>query len=100
MARARRLLLSLTLLAACDTKGEATTTQPTPATPPSSTLDAEIVETAITATTVQKIKVRVDGKGGIEKQSVYHDKADAIPKPVLELAKTRWPGATIRHYET
>jgi hypothetical protein len=98
-----RLLLPLTLLLACDSKGSTATTEPTDASPkpaPTAALDREIVETAITATTVQKLKVRVDAEGSIVKQSVYHDKAEAIPKAVLDLARTRFPDATIAYYET
>jgi hypothetical protein len=99
------LLLPLALALACAPKGPTGgTTPPTDASAPppttSAALDAEIVQTAISATTVHKMKVRVDAKGGIVKQSVYHDKADALPAAVTELAKTRFPGATVRHYET
>jgi hypothetical protein len=104
MSRAS-LLLPLALLLACTPKGSTGTTpptEPTVASPAgtSAALDAEIVETAITAANVQKMKIRVDATGGIVKQSLYHDKADALPAAVLELAKTRFPGAPIKHYET
>jgi hypothetical protein len=106
MSRAS-LPFALALLLACGPKGAGTTTPQAggagtsaPASAPAAALDAEIVKTAITATTVEKLKIRVDADGGIVKQSVYHDKADALPAPVLELAKTRFPNATVRHYET
>lgn len=98
------LLVPLALLLACGPKGSEGTTPPTDgaAAPVAATaaLDAEIVETATNATTVHKMKIRVAADGSIVKQSVYHDKADALPPAVLELAKTRFPNATIRHYET
>lgn len=98
------LLLSLAVLFACGPKGSGGTTPPTdgavtPATP-TAALDREIVETAITAANVQKVKIRVDASGGIVKQSLYHDQQSAIPAKVLELAKTKFPSGTIRHYET
>jgi hypothetical protein len=58
------------------------------------------VKTAISATTVQKAKIRVDASGGIVKQSLYHDQASAIPAKVLELAKAKFPSGAIRHYES
>jgi hypothetical protein len=97
------LLLPLALLLACTPKGSTGTTPPTEPTPAggaAAALDAEIVQTALTASKVEKMKIRVDAKGGIVKQSVYHDKADALPAAVHELAKTRFPNATILHYET
>jgi hypothetical protein len=99
------LLFPLALLLACGPKGTGGTTPPTDAaTPapaaPTAALDGEIVKTATVAANVQKIKIRVDAEGGIVKQSLYHDKADALPAKVLELAKTRFPSGTIRDYET
>lgn len=99
------LLFPLVLLLACGPKGSGGTTPPTdgattPPAPPTAALDAEIVRTAAAAANVQKLKVRVDADGGIVKQSLYHDKADALPAKVIEAAKTRFPNATIRHYET
>lgn len=95
------LLPMLAVLVACGPKPSAPTTPPDDATATAAAaLDGEIVETAINATTVQKMKVRVDGSGSIVKQSVYHDRQGSIPAPVLELAKSRFPGATVRHYET
>jgi hypothetical protein len=107
MSRAALLLVPLASLLACGPKGsggEGTTppggTTTPPPTPAAAALDAEIVKTAIVATKVEKMKVRVDAEGGIVKQSLYHDKADALPTAVTELAKTKFPGATVRHYET
>jgi hypothetical protein len=102
MVRAR-LLLPLTLLLACDSKGSAATAQPTDtssSTVPAAALDGEIVDTAISAKTVHKMKVRVDAEGDIVKQSVYHDLADAIPQPVLDAARARFPDATVLYYES
>lgn len=105
MSRASLLLFPLALALACTPKGSAGTTPPTePAVAPaggaSEALDAEIVQTAITADNVHKMKIRVDANGGLVKQSVYHDEASALPAAVLELAKARFPGAPIRHYES
>lgn len=99
------LLFPLALLLACGPKGSGGTTPPptdgaTTAPAPSAALDSEIVRTAITASQVDKLKVRVDADGGIVKQSIYHHQADALPAKVLEAAKTRFPNATIRYYET
>ena len=100
------LLFPLALLLACGPKGSGGTTPPTegqattPTAAPVAALDAEIVKTATEAANVKKMKIRVDAGGGIVKQSLYHDKADALPAAVLELAKTRFPNATILHYET
>jgi len=99
------LLLPLVLILACGPKGSGGTTPPTDggtttSAAPSAALDNEIVRTAITATKVEKMKVRVDADGGIVKQSLYHGQADALPAKVLEAAKARFPNATVRHYET
>lgn len=108
------LLLPLAVLLACGPRGSEGTRPPSDgaasdgaasdgaAAPGAATaaLDAEIVETATNATTVHKLKIRVAADGSIVKQSVYPDKADALPPAVLELAKTRFPNGTIRHYET
>jgi hypothetical protein len=98
-------VLPLALLLACGPKGSGGTTVPTDTAPttnaaPAAVLDGEIVSTAITAADVQKIKIRVDADGGIVKQSLYHGEASALPAKVLELAKTRFPSGTVRHYET
>lgn len=102
----RASLLPLALLLACTPKasgGEGTTpptaSAPTPAAAPAA-LDAQLVQTATTAATVSKMKIRVDATGAIVKQSVYHDDTQAIPAAVLELAKTRFPGAPIVHFES
>lgn len=98
------LVLPLALLLACGPKGSGTTvptdTAPTINAAPAAVLDGEIVHTAISAADVQKVKIRVDADGGIVKQSLYHGEASALPTKVLELAKTRFPGSTVRHYET
>lgn len=99
------LVLPLALLLACGPKGSGGTNVPTDTAPtgeaaPAAALDGEIVRTAITAADVQKVKIRVDADGGIVKQSLYHGQASALPAKVLELAKTRFPGGTVRHYET
>lgn len=98
------LVLPLALLA-CGPKGSGGTANPTDAAPtinaaPAAVLDGEIVHTASTAADVKKMKIRVDADGGIVKQSLYHGEAGALPPKVLEAAKARFPGATIRHYET
>lgn len=100
-------LVSFVLLLACTPKGsggEGTTppthASPTPTTDPIAALDSEIVKTGTTATTVSKLKIRVDATGGIVKQSLYHDDAAAIPAAVIELAKQRFPGASIVQFET
>ena len=104
------LSLPVALLLACTTSAATTegTTPPTSASAaatadpaaPAAALDAEIVKTASTAPNVEKIKIRLDAQGGVVKQALYHDQADVIPAAVLELAKTRFPKATITGYET
>ncbi|MCX4247266.1 acetyl-CoA carboxylase biotin carboxylase subunit family protein [Paraliomyxa miuraensis] len=105
-----RLWLPTVLLLACTTN--ATTTEGT--TPPSGSaaaatadgaapahaLDAELVQTATAASKVEKVKLRVDAQGNLVKQALYHDDAASIPAPVIELAKSKWPKATITRYET
>lgn len=104
----RCTVLPLAFVLACTTT-TATTEDTTPPTPsgaamttadPVAALDAEIAKTASTATTVEKLKIRLDAQGGIVKQALYHDQADVIPAAVLELAKSRFPKATITGYET
>lgn len=101
--------LPLALLLACGPKGSGGTTPPTetappspaaPAAAPAAALDGEIVRTATTAADVQKLKIRVDADGNIVKQSLYHGQADALPAKVHELAKTRFPGGKVLHFET
>ncbi|MCH9684175.1 MAG: hypothetical protein K0V04_22270 [Deltaproteobacteria bacterium] len=107
MSRVRRSL-PLLLLCACATSGAATegSTAPTAgsaaaaAAGPSSALDAEIIETAATATTVHKMKLRVDGDGNVVKLAVYHDAADSVPQAVRDLAAERFAGSPVTHYET
>lgn len=50
--------------------------------------------------TVERMKVRVDDKGAITKQSVYHGDRSAIPQVVLDLAEKTFPGSRPRRYET
>ncbi len=112
MPRARRLLPLLLLLAACTTATETTdaaTRSPDSAAAvaedgaPGGTaavLDADITQTAATAKTVEKMKIRLSADGTVLKQSVYHDAADSIPEAVKALASTKFPKATITGYET
>ncbi|MFV8754478.1 PepSY domain-containing protein [Nannocystaceae bacterium ST9] len=97
-------LLACISMLACTPRGTTSTATPCDTSKEhaaaAAALDAEIVTTAIQADRVLKMKVRVDAQGNIVKQSVYHDKADALPKPVLEAAEARFPGATVLHYET
>lgn len=104
------LLPSLALLLACTTSGAASegTTPPASASSattasgatPAAALDVELVETATTAPKVEKMRIRVDAQGTVVKQALYHDQASVIPAAVMELAKTRFPKATVIGYET
>jgi uncharacterized membrane protein YkoI len=88
---------------------ETTTPTPTAAVdtadtaPPQKTatvIDREIVETAMAAGKVDKMKIRVDAEGTIVKQSLYHDDSARIPEAVRTLAETKFPGAKVIQYET
>lgn len=109
MLRARSLL-PLALCCACTTSAANTeeTTPPSGANQAAATVDAaggaafdaEIVQTAISASTVDKMKVRLDGDGNLLKQTVYHDDAASIPEVVKALAKEKFPQAPVTGYET
>jgi hypothetical protein len=101
-------VLSMLVLSAC---GTSTATTPVSDTPTSASaapmvaeasagLDAEIVETAITAPKLDKMKVRVDATGALVKQSLYHYDATAVPKAIRDLAAQQYPESTPVRYET
>jgi hypothetical protein len=108
---ARVVLPWALLLLGCGTSAATTPATETPqAVPPTTAsadtvaraagLDAEIVETAAAATKVDKMKVRVEDDGQIVKQSLYHFDANAIPKPVRDLAASEYAESTPVRYET
>ncbi len=71
-----------------------------PAAPAAQTLEPAVVEAAMHATHVEKIKIRVDSRGAIVKQAAYHDNAAAVPDIVKTKAGEVYPGSKILHYET
>lgn len=96
------MVFSLSL--ACE---RAATTTPEPATTAtgsgaaaSSSLDAELVAIARKQGVAQKAKLRVDGSGNLQKQSLYHSDAAAVPEAARALVEKRWPGAKVRGYES
>lgn len=94
------MVFSLSL--ACE---RAATTTPEPAAGTAAnavggSLDAELVAIARTKDVAQKAKLRVDGSGNLQKQSLYHSNADAVPEAARALVAKRWPGATVRGYES
>lgn len=97
-------LSSLFLLGAC--ASAPSPTNPTPATPAAASvasgggLHPELARVAVSADNVEEFELRLDAKGQLVKQAVYHDDASAITEAVLAKTRELYPGATITHYET
>ena len=102
------LILTL-LVAGCATAPEGATQTPTA--PPARSMSPDvgassgglheaIARAAITAKTVEEFEFRLDERGALVKQAVYHDDASAISDAVKAKALELFPGATISDYET
>src|SRR5690606_7748679 len=63
-------------------------------------IDPAFVQEATKRSGVWRSKVHVRPDGGMTKLSLYHRDREAIPAPVLATAQDRFPGGTIRSYET
>lgn len=106
----RRCALALLPLAL----GCSTATDGTPKSPQTSTsattnadvavsasgLHEAVAQAAMTAKTVEEFEFRLDDRGALVKQAVYHDNASAISEAVKAKAMEVFPGATIESYET
>lgn len=63
-------------------------------------MDPTLVQAAMGASKIDKIKLRIDEDGSFVKQAVYHDNAAAIPEVVKAKALEVFPGAKIVFYES
>ncbi|MBX7083771.1 MAG: hypothetical protein K1X88_31465 [Nannocystaceae bacterium] len=104
---AARLLLLLCIVPtslACRPAGTtAATTTPGGGEPSASTsaaIDPDLVAIARRPGVAIKAKLRVDASGALQKQSIYHRDAQAIPESVRSKTLARWPDAAIVRYES
>lgn len=98
------ILLALALPLGCH-HAKPTTATPGDATPTtvagaSAGIDAELVSLAAKPGNAIKFKLRVDERGAVVKQSLYHNDATAVPAEVRTKAEQRWAGGSIVRYET
>lgn len=109
MRRLSTALLLSTLSAGCATTSE--TVSPAVAEPSSTSMSADVAapggglhETvarlAVTAKTVEEFEFRLDERGALVKQAIYHDDGSAVSEAVKATAMELYPGATIVAYET
>ncbi len=63
-------------------------------------LDPELAKLASSAKGVHKIKLRFDDQGRVQKLAIYHEDATQLPAEVTKLALEKFPGATVRYYES
>lgn len=63
-------------------------------------LSTPVRELATASTTVDKLKLRFNGEGKLVKQALYHGEAAAAPAALVDAVKERYPGHSIRGYET
>lgn len=106
--------LSIAFLLSTSATGCATTSetaQPIPTEPsatpmapdvavPGGGLHETVARIAVTAKTVEEFEFRLDDRGALIKQAIYHDDASAVSEAVKAKALELYPGSTIVAYET
>ncbi len=106
MTAARPLLLLLCIVPtslACQPAASTATTTPGGSGGPaaaSAAVDPDLVAIARRPGVAIKAKLRVDASGALQKQSIYHRDAQAIPEAVRSKALARWPDAAVVRYES
>jgi hypothetical protein len=95
------LALALSLALGCHHEKPTTTPVDATATPTGGAgIDAEIASIAAKPGAASKFKIRIDASGAIQKQSLYHGDATAIPEAAKAKALAKWPGSTVARFET
>lgn len=93
--------LALVLALGCHHEKPTTTPADATATPSGvAGIDAEIASIAAKPGAATKFKLRIDASGAIQKQSLYHGDATAIPEAAKAKALAKWPGSTVERFET
>lgn len=67
---------------------------------PGGGLHETVARIAVTAKTVEEFEFRLDDRGALIKQAIYHDDASAVSEAVKAKALELYPGSTIVAYET
>lgn len=63
-------------------------------------LAPSVVRSTSTAAGVEKLKLRVDASGAVQKTSLVHHDAAEVPEAVKKLAGEKFPGAKVLAYES
>ncbi|MBL8948533.1 MAG: hypothetical protein JNK45_35505 [Myxococcales bacterium] len=101
LSPALAVALGLPLSLGCHHEKPTTTPVDTAATPAGATgIDAELASIAAKPGVATKFKLRIDASGAIQKQSLYHGDAAAIPEAAKAKALAKWPGSTVHRFET
>jgi len=85
---------------AAEAESEAPTQSVMAAEASASAIPAALVETAGEASGVQRVEIRVDDAGAVNKFAVYHGDANRIPQAVRDLATKTYPDAKVKVYES
>lgn len=62
-------------------------------------LEKRIMSVASSSSTAQQMVIRVDDSGAVTKLALRHADAQLVPRPVVQLAESKFPGAKLDAYE-